>query len=120
MSGICCFKSSRVWRFTDFLPRSSEYGRVRRGPRQRWWAPVKSGGRWLRPSPSSTLSRRRCAHRRSVDGSGERDGSLQCEAACSTESPAATFSHACCRQRKVKGAEGTSQSAKIVKVLLHG
>ena len=34
-----------------------------------------------------TLSRRRCAHRRRVDGSGERDGSLQCGAACSTESP---------------------------------
>jgi hypothetical protein len=29
-----------------------------------------------------TLSRRRCAHRRRVDGSGERDGSLQCGAAC--------------------------------------
>ena len=67
-----------------------------------------------------TLSRRRCAHRRSVDGSGERDGSLQCGAACSTEIPAATLSQACCRQRKVKGAEGTSQPAKIVKVLLHG
>ena len=36
-----------------------------------------------------TLSSRRCAHRRRVDGSGERDGSLQCGAACSTESPAA-------------------------------
>jgi hypothetical protein len=30
------------------------------------------------------------------------------------------FSQACCRQRKVKGAEGTSQSAKIVNVLLQG
>ena len=67
-----------------------------------------------------TLSRRRCAHRRRVDGSGERDGSLQCGAAFSTEAPAATLSQACCRHRKVKGAEGTSQSAKIVKVLLHG
>ena len=36
-----------------------------------------------------TLSSRRCAHRRRVDGSGKRDGSLQCGAACSTESPAA-------------------------------
>src|SRR5664279_1628048 len=67
-----------------------------------------------------TLSRRRCAQRRRVDGSGERDGSLQCGAACSTEAPAAMFSQACCRHREVNGAEGTSQSAKIVKVLLHG
>ena len=36
------------------------------------------------------------------------------------KSPAAMFSQACCRQRKVKGAEGASQSGKIVKVLLHG
>jgi hypothetical protein len=79
--------------------------------------------RWPIPpafTQQHTLSRRRCAHRRRVDGSGERDGSLQCGAACSTEAPAATLSHACCRHRKVKGAEGTSQSAKIVKVLLHG
>jgi hypothetical protein len=55
-----------------------------------------------------------------VDGSGERDGSLQYGAACSTQAPAAMFSQACCRQRKVKGAEGASQSGKIVKVLLHG
>ena len=71
-------------------------------------------------SQQHTLSRRRCAHRRRVDGSGERDGSLQYGAACSTQAPAAMFSQACCRQRKVKGAEGTSQSGKIVKVLLHG
>ena len=49
-----------------------------------------------------TLSSRRCAHRRRVDGSGERDGSLQCGAACSTESPAAMRSQACCRQRKAE------------------
>ena len=67
-----------------------------------------------------TLSSRRCAHRRRVDGSGERDGSLQCGAACSTESPAAMRSQACWRQRKLKCAEGASQSGKIVKVLLHG
>ncbi|HEY6371174.1 MAG TPA: hypothetical protein VIX37_11395 [Candidatus Sulfotelmatobacter sp.] len=67
-----------------------------------------------------TLSRRRCAHLRRVDGSGERDGSLQCGTARSTESPAARFSQACCRQRKLKGAEGTSQSGKIVKVWLQG
>src|SRR5450759_4015055 len=48
-----------------------------------------------------TLSRRRCAQRRRVDGSGERDGSLQCGAACSTETPAAMLSQACCRQRKL-------------------
>jgi hypothetical protein len=67
-----------------------------------------------------TLSRRRYAHRRRVDGSGERDGSLQCGGACSTESPAVMLSQACCRQRKLKGAEGANQSGKIVKVLLQG
>ena len=67
-----------------------------------------------------TLSRRRCAHRRRVDGSGERDGSLQCGADCSTESPAAIRSQACCRHRKLNGAEGASQSGRIVKVLPHG
>jgi hypothetical protein len=67
-----------------------------------------------------TLSRRHRAHRRRVDGSGERDESLQCGAACSTESPAAMLSQACCRQCKLKGAHGASQSGKIVKVLLQG
>jgi hypothetical protein len=67
-----------------------------------------------------TLSSRRCAHRRRVDGSGERDGSWQCGAACSTESPAAMCSQACCRHRKLNGAEGASQSGKMVKVFLQG
>jgi hypothetical protein len=67
-----------------------------------------------------TLSRRRCAHRRRVDGSGERDGSWQCGAACSTEAPAAMFSQARCRQCKVKGAEGANQSGKIVNVFPQG
>jgi hypothetical protein len=67
-----------------------------------------------------TLSSRRCAHRRRVDGSGERDGSWQCGAACSTESPAAMCSQACCRHGRLKGAEGASQSGKIVKVFLQG
>jgi hypothetical protein len=67
-----------------------------------------------------TLSSRRCAHRRRVEGSGERDGSLQSGAACSTETPAAMCSQACCRHRKLKGADGASQSGKTVKVLLHG
>jgi hypothetical protein len=49
----------------------------------------------------------------------ERAGSLQCGAACSTETPAAMLSQACCRQRKLKCPEGASQSGKIVKVLLH-
>ena len=71
-------------------------------------------------SQQHTLSRRRCAHRRRVEGSGERDGSLQCGDACSTEAPAAILSQACCRQRKLNGAEGASQSGKIVKVVLHG
>jgi hypothetical protein len=66
------------------------------------------------------LSSRRRAQRRRVEGSGEHDESLQCGAACSTESPVAMLSQACWRQRKLKGAEGTSQSGKIVKVLLHG
>src|ERR1019366_8542544 len=67
-----------------------------------------------------TLSRRRCTHRRRVEGSGECDGSLQCGAACSTEAPAAMLSQACCRQRKLKGAAGGSKSGKMVKVFLHG
>ena len=67
-----------------------------------------------------TLSRRRCAHRRRVDGSGERDGSWQCGAACSTEVPAAMLSQACCRQCKLNGAEGANQSGKIVNVLPQG
>jgi len=71
-------------------------------------------------SQDHTLSRRRRAHRRRVHGSGERDGSLQCGAACSTEAPAAMLSQACCRQSRLKCPEGASQSGKIVKVLLHG
>src|SRR5580658_1112965 len=71
-------------------------------------------------SQQHTLSRRRCVHRRRVDGSGERDGSLQCGAACSTESPAAMRSQACSRQRKLKGAAGASQLGKIVKVFPQG
>ena len=71
-------------------------------------------------SQDHTLSRRRHAHRRRVDGSGERDGSLQCGEACSMEAPAAILSQACCRQRKLKCPEGVSQSGNIVKVLLHG
>jgi len=66
------------------------------------------------------LSSRRCANQRKVDESGERDGSLQCGADCSMEAPAAMLSHACCRHRKLKGAEGDSQSGKIVKLFLQG
>jgi hypothetical protein len=66
------------------------------------------------------LSSRRWAHRRKVQGSGERDGSLQCGAACSTQSPAAMCAQACWRQRTLKCPEGASQSGKMVKVLLHG
>ncbi len=71
-------------------------------------------------SQQPTLSRRRCAHRYRVEGSGECDGSLQCGAACSAESPAAIRSQACCRQRKLKGDPGTSPSGKIVNVFPHG
>jgi hypothetical protein len=65
------------------------------------------------------LSNLRCAQRRTVDGSGNRAGSWQCGAACSNDSPVATRSHACCRQRSVYGAPGASQSGKIVKVVRH-
>ena len=67
-----------------------------------------------------TLCSRRCAQRRRVEGSGERDGSLQCGAASSMEAPAAMFSQAYCRQRRLKGAEGISQSGRMVKVFPHG
>jgi hypothetical protein len=59
-----------------------------------------------------TLNKRRCAQRLSVDGSGERDGSWQCGAACSTESPATMRSQACWRQRKLNGAEGATNWAR--------
>ena len=68
----------------------------------------------------NTARRRRWAHRRSVDGSAERDRSLQCGAACSRESPAAMAAQACWRQRNVKCPDGASQSGKIVNVLPHG
>jgi hypothetical protein len=63
-----------------------------------------------------TLNKRRCAHRRSVDGSGKRVGSWQCGAACSAQSPAAIRSQDCCRQCRLNGAEGASQLGKMVKV----
>ncbi len=58
-----------------------------------------------------TLSSRRRAHRRTVDGSGKRAGSLQCGAACSTESPAgnpltsllSTMQAVMCRRRQPVG-----------------
>ena len=68
-----------------------------------------------------TLSRRRCAHRRRVDGSGERDGSLQCGAACSTEVTGGDVARRpAAGNARLKGAEGASQSGKIVKVFRHG
>ena len=77
--------------------------------------------KWALITPAFTqqhkLNSRRYAHRRRVDESGKRDGSLQCGAACSTGSPAAMRPQACCRQRMLKGAEGASQSGKIVTVL---
>jgi hypothetical protein len=57
------------------------------------------------PSPLDqhhTLSNRRRRHRRTLDASGNREGSLQCGAACSVTSAAVTRSHACGRHRKVK------------------
>jgi hypothetical protein len=67
-----------------------------------------------------TLSSRRCAHRRKVDESGERDGSLQCGADCSTEAPATIRSQASCRQGTLKCPEGANQFGKTVKVFPHG
>jgi len=67
-----------------------------------------------------TLSSRRCAHRRTVDESGDRDGSLQCGADCSTEAPATIRSQACCRQATLKRPEGANQFGKTVKVVPHG
>jgi hypothetical protein len=66
------------------------------------------------------LSSRRCAHRRTVEASGERDGSLQSGAACSAVSPTAMRSQACCRQGTVKCPEGANQLGNTVKVFLHG
>jgi hypothetical protein len=63
---------------------------------------------------------RRCAQRRTVDASGERDGFLQCGAACSAVSPAPIRSQACCRQRTLKCPEGANQFGKTVKVAPHG
>ena len=71
-------------------------------------------------SQHHTLMSRRCTHRRTVDGSGKCVGSLQCGAACSAVSPAAMCAQACCRQCKVKGADGASQPGKAVKVFRHG
>jgi len=48
-------------------------------------------------SQHQKLTSRRCAHRRTVEESGKRVGSLQCGAACSAVSPAAMCSQACCR-----------------------
>src|ERR1039458_4768646 len=57
----------------------------------------------------NTQSRRRCAHRRRVDGSGERDGSLQSGAACSTEAPAAICSHPSSWQRQLSATQAESR-----------
>jgi len=66
-----------------------------------------------------TLSNLRPHHRRTVDGSGRRDGSLQCGAACSATWPALIRSHACSRQRHVNGANGISHCGRMVKVFRH-
>ena len=66
------------------------------------------------------LSSRRCAQRRTVEASGERDGSLQRGTACSTVSPATIRSQACCRQGTLKCPEGANQFGKTVKVFPHG
>ena len=66
------------------------------------------------------LSSRRCAQRRTVDASGERDGFLQCGTARSAVSPATIRSQACCRQGTLKCPEGANQFGKTVKVFPHG
>src|SRR5450631_2562350 len=84
---------------------------------------------WLVDSRTSCLDRQNTAGRAEIPGNDggcpqkiRTDGSSlhPCGAACSTESPAAMCSHACSLQRKLKSAEGTSQSGKTVKALLHG
>ena len=65
------------------------------------------------------LSSLRCAQRRTVDASGERDGFLQCGTACSAVSPATMRSQACCRQGTLKCPEGANQFGKTVKVFPH-
>ena len=72
------------------------------------------------PREHHTLSNRRQHHRRTVDGSGKREGSLQCGADCSAVSPALIRSHAFWRQRKVKCANGISHPGRMVKVFRHG
>ncbi len=67
-----------------------------------------------------TLTNRRQHHRRTADGSGNREGSLQCGTACSAASPALIRPHACWRHRKVKCANGISHSGRMVKVFRHG
>jgi hypothetical protein len=59
-------------------------------------------------------------HDRFISAKRLQVGSLQWGAACSAQSPAAIRSQACCRQRKLKGAAGASQSGKTVKVFPHG
>jgi hypothetical protein len=81
----------------------------------------KKCSQWiLPPSQNQMLMTLRCDHRRTVDGSGNRVGSLQSGAACSAESPAAIRSQACCRQRRVYCPEGANQLGKTVKVFRHG
>ena len=62
------------------------------------------------------LSRRLCGPSTHSGWVGESDGSLQCGVDSSTEAPSAMCSQACCRQSKLKGAEGASQWGKIVMV----
>jgi hypothetical protein len=82
-------------------------------------------GDWIKCCPwdlaqNHKLSSRRCVQRRTVDASGDRDGFLQCGAACSAVLPPTIRSQACCRQGTVKCPEGANQLGKTVKVFLHG
>jgi len=114
----------------QFIERSSSHGllasirRIRQAAARSQARMVGARKRCKPARPALTqqqrLSSRRHAHRRKVEGSGKRVGSLQCGAACSTDSPVAIRSHASCRQRRVYCPDGASHSGKIVKVFPHG
>jgi hypothetical protein len=63
--------------------------------------------------PTGFLSSRRCAHRRTVHASGERDASLQYGAASCAVSPAPIRSHACWRQRRVNAPPTLASTVEV-------
>ena len=74
-------------------------------------------GDWRRrpaidPVFSHTLSMRLCAHCRSVQGSGERSGSIQSGAACSIDSPDPIRSQACCGNQACSNSKEATSPAR--------